>query len=300
MKISANDRTASSLGDTESSHINTDESLLHNGDYLIEFNNREMAIDCPDGFVPEVRSKPSYRVDTLKQQPQQQLAAPNKNLIIKPFLNILLKGKSSSKVNNNINNNNHVEMDTLVAGRQEKVTNVESGGKINDCFILDGERKASSSSSKSSKSSSSSSSYKHSTIIDGTSSKEETCNLFLSPPSSNSSSSLIKSEFNNHTNTFNNNGTKLNDLSNKQTLNKLESTLRTIEMTNETSVGHLNEAELDRLIRNLKDDESNYDLINVILKSNNFKDKTNFFKKFANNPNVQFTEEVNFCNIFIF
>jgi hypothetical protein len=128
------------------------DSILINGENRVEmisetepFNPREMAIDCPDNFVPEVKTKPCYPPSNFNQQQKNQTQSYNTSTIekqqkniLKPLLNIINSGGSgagSAKDGKDVTdlNNSKIKDGTSTTGskKSNKSNKSKSKSKLN-------------------------------------------------------------------------------------------------------------------------------------------------------------------------
>jgi hypothetical protein len=231
--------TKMKLNSTENDERNLDvdiSSTYQHQDYFVEMNSREMAIDCPEGFIPENKTKPAYPVVVVADafSPSQL----NKNMIIKPLLNILLKSTKMTGIKNLHNQHythNHSQqhsqekqkMQTTIELAMEEASCIQSstrnnqeedlldesslgetsrrigggncgnGGEVNNCFVMDSSPSSSIENSKVVKIRLDEKSTSSSCLLN----EQHQQQLMLSSPSSASSTSLIKAEFINNLNT---------------------------------------------------------------------------------------------------
>lgn len=146
----------------------------HEEIFFVELNSREMPIDCPEGYVAAVKTRPSIVVTQPATNTQidpnttSSTTTTTKNSIIKPLLSILLKGGASkmslnatSQQNTTKNNKSAsvssstsssssssphttielTSMETIERTRRhvEVVERPVGGGRgeINSCFVMD-------------------------------------------------------------------------------------------------------------------------------------------------------------------
>ena len=221
------------LNSTENDEPNDD------AQYFVELSSREMAIDCPEGFIPESKTKPAYPL-VGESFPTTAL---NRNLLIKPLLNILLK--SSAKMTGvrqqqqQQQQQQQLKMHTTIeleaaeciqsSTRNQDLSLESNAGQVNNCFVMDSSKE---------------------TTMSSNNQQQQPLLLLSSPSTASSSTSLIKSEF------INNLNTEATNMSSPD-FNKNIIVIKSVEIGNENvdvvSGEFVTELDLSQMMKSLND-----------------------------------------------
>lgn len=124
----------------ESCDVGIDD-VIDNEMMMVEYNSREMAIDCPDNFVPEIKTKPCYPPPpTTHNTPTNQSllqATSNKN-ILKPLLSIINKDETPNQTST-FKKNTKIKKAQPVANLSSSSSlsfNAPSSGNTSQCELI--------------------------------------------------------------------------------------------------------------------------------------------------------------------